>query len=167
MVRKAIIGPVLLLLGAYFLLNPVGEFSTGYVFAHFWPSLFVIPLGLFFHWMYFSMLGGKGEGLLIPGGVLLVTGVVCQVAMLMDNWDSMWPGFILAPAAGLFEFYWFGGRNKWLLIPICILTVLSVLFFAIFSLGSLLNEKLFGQPIFAILLVLVGITLMISKKKPV
>lgn len=165
MIKKAILGPVLLLLGVYFLLNPAGKMSTGYIFAHFWPTLFVIPLGLFFHWMYFGVLARKGLGLLIPGGVLLVSGIVCQIAMLMDNWGSIWPGFLFAVAAGLFEFYWFGTRNKWLLIPICVLTILSLLFFVVFTLGSLMDEKLFGQPILAIVLVLAGLFLMASRKK--
>jgi len=167
MVRKAIVGPVLLLLGVYFLLNPAGKMSTGYIFAHFWPTLFVIPLGLFFHWLYFMVLNRKGLGLLIPGGILLISGIVCQISMLMDNWGSMWPGFVLAVAAGLFEFYWFGNRNKWLLIPICVLTILSLLFFAVFTLGSLMDEKLFGQPILAIVLVLAGLFLMINRKKSI
>lgn len=165
MVKKAIIGPVLMLLGVYFLINPAGAMSTGYIFAHFWPTLFVIPLGLFFHWLYFSMLTRKGIGLLIPGGILLVAGIVCQVAMLLDNWGNMWPGFLLAVGAGLFEFYWFGNRNKWLLIPIYILTILSILFFIVFSLGSMMKETLFGQPILAILLVMAGFVLMMSRKK--
>ncbi|MEK4252341.1 hypothetical protein [Paenibacillus sp. FSL W7-1287] len=165
MLRKAIVGPVLLLLGVYFLLNPAGEMSTGYIFAHFWPTMFVIPLGLFFHWLYFGVLNKKGIGLLIPGGTLLVAGIVCQISMLLDNWGNMWPGFILAAAAGLFEFYWFGTRNKWLLIPICVLTILSLLFFAVFALGSLMNEQLFGQPILAIVLVLAGLFFMANKNK--
>ncbi|GIP15648.1 hypothetical protein J40TS1_12900 [Paenibacillus montaniterrae] len=165
MVKKAIIGPVLLLIGLYFLLNPAGEMSPGYIFAHFWPTLFVIPLGLFFHWMHFSMLSRKGVGLLVPGGILLVSGIFCQIAMLMNNWGSIWPGFLLAAAAGLFELYWFGGRNKWLLIPIYILTILSMLFFVVFSIGNLMSETFLGQPILAIVLVLAGFVLMMSRKK--
>ncbi|RKN80518.1 hypothetical protein [Paenibacillus ginsengarvi] len=163
---RAILGAVLMLLGAYLFLNQGGSYGTGDIFAYFWPSLFVIPLGLFFHWMYFKMIGRKGVGLLIPGGVLLIAGMVCQVAMLFDSWEYMWPGFIFAPAVGLFEFYWFGGRNKWLLIPINILTVLSVLFFIIFTAGALLG-KISGQPIIAVAILLVGAFLLIGRKKEI
>lgn len=165
MVRKAIIGPVLMLVGVYFLINPAGMMSPGYIFAHFWPTLFVIPLGVLFHWLYFSMLKGKGSGLLIPGGILLAVGIVCQIGMLLNNWEKIWPGFILAAAVGLFEFYWYSNRNKWLLVPIFILTSLSILFFIVFSLGDMLKETLFGQPILAILLVMAGFVLMMSRKK--
>lgn len=162
---RTICGAVLLLLGVVLFLNQGESFGPGKIFAYFWPSLFVIPLGLFFHWLYFSMLGRRGVGLLIPGGVLFTVGIVCQFSMLFDSWGYMWPGFILAPAVGLFEFYWFGNRNKWLLIPINILTVLSLLFFAVFSLGTLYNKFLFSQPLVAIALIIVGALTLVAKKK--
>ncbi|GJM84097.1 hypothetical protein HMSSN139_65930 [Paenibacillus sp. HMSSN-139] len=65
----------------------------------------------------------------------------------------------------MFEFYWFGNRNKYLLIPINILTVLSLLFFAVFSLGSLYNRLIFGQPVLAIALIAIGAGVMIAPKK--
>lgn len=161
---RIIVGAVLMLLGAFLFLNRGETFDTGSIFAYFWPSLFVIPLGLFFHWMYFYMVGRKGVGLLIPGGILFTSGIVCQIAMLFDSWAYMWPGFIMAVAVGLFEFYWFGSRNKWLFIPINILIVLSVLFFIIFSAGAFLNQ-LAGQPVVAIVILLAGALLMVGKRK--
>ena len=123
------------------------------------------PVRPVFHWMYFSLVGRQGIGLLIPGGILLTAGIVSQIASLFDSWGSMWPGFILAVAAGLFEFYWFGSRNKWLLIPINILTVLSLLFFVVFSIGPVLNYLSVVQPVIAVLLVLGGAWLMLGRKR--
>ncbi|MFF2890278.1 hypothetical protein [Paenibacillus sp. NPDC057967] len=162
---KTIGGVLLLLLGIILLLNQGETFGPGKIFAYFWPSLFVIPLGLFFHWLYFSVTERRASGLLIPGGVLLTAGFVCQIAMLFGNWEYMWPGFILAPAVGLFEFYWFGNRNKWLLIPINILTVLSLLFFIVFSFSSLFDVLLTKQPYFAILLIVGGAAILTLRKK--
>lgn len=162
---KTIGGVLLLLLGVILLLNQGETFGPGKIFAYFWPSLFVIPLGFLFHWLYFSVTERRGSGLLIPGGVLITAGLVCQTAMLFDNWEYMWPGFILAPAIGLFEFYWFGYRNKWLLIPINILTVLSLLFFIVFSFGSLFNAMMTKQPYFAILLIVGGAAILTLRKK--
>ncbi|MCG7378418.1 hypothetical protein [Paenibacillus sp. ACRSA] len=164
MAKRAIFAPVLILLGVYLILNQGGSVGPGMIFATFWPTLFVIPLGLFFHWLYFSMIG-RGVGLLVPGGILLTTGIVCQIAMLFDNWGTMWPGFILAVAVGLFELYWFGGRNKWLLIPINILTVLFLLFFAVMSIGSMLNSMSIFQPFVAIVLIMGGAWLIVGRKK--
>lgn len=161
---RAIAGAVLMLLGAYLFLNRGGTFGPGTIFAYFWPSLFVIPLGLFFHWLYFRIVGRGGVGLLIPGGILFTAGVVCQIAMLFDGWSYMWPGFILAVAVGLFEFYWFGGKNKWLLIPINILIVLALLFFIVFTAGTFLG-RLGGQPLFAGAILTAGAVLLLSRSK--
>jgi hypothetical protein len=163
---RMIMGAVFLFLGAYLLLNRGDTFEPSTIFAYFWPSMFVIPLGLFFHWMYFYMIGRKGVGLLIPGGILFTAGLVCQFAMLFDSWGYLWPGFIMAVAIGLFEFYWFGGRNKWLLIPINILIVLSLLFFIVFSTGALLNHVA-GQPILAVAILLAGGFMLLGSKRKV
>ncbi|MDU5949534.1 MAG: hypothetical protein E6Z15_21040, partial [Paenibacillus macerans] len=63
------------------------------------------------------------------------------------------------------EFYWFGDRNRYLLIPINILTVLSLLFFAVFSLGNLYNRLIFGQPVLAIALIAIGAGVMLAPKR--
>ncbi|KIL37846.1 membrane protein [Gordoniibacillus kamchatkensis] len=160
--QKSFFGVILIAIGII-LFSVKGEaLHAGSLFGYFWPSLFVLPLGVFFHWLYFSMTGRRGSGLLIPGGILLVSGIVCQLAMLFDLWGVLWPGFLLAVAAGLFEFYWFGGRNRWLLIPINILFVLSLLFFALFSLGALWNSLFGSRPILAIVLIAAGALLFLS-----
>lgn len=164
MAKRTILAPVLILLGVYLILNQGGSLGPGTIFANFWPTLFVIPLGLFFHWLYFSMIG-RGVGLLVPGGILLTAGVVSQIAMLFGNWGTMWPGFILAVAVGLFELYWFGGRNKWLLIPINILMVISLLFFTVMSIGSMLSSMSFIQPFVAIVLIMGGAWLIVGRKR--
>ncbi|MCI3918950.1 hypothetical protein MO973_01745 [Paenibacillus sp. TRM 82003] len=161
---RAVIGAVLILLGTFVFMNRGEGFSTGQLFEYFWPSMFVIPLGLFFHWLYFGLTGRKGVGVLVPGGILLTVGFFCQLSMLYDAWHILWPGFILAVAVGLFELYWFGGRNKWLMIPINILTVLSLLFFAIFSIGEVFNF-LTGNPLIAIGMVVVGAIVLIGGGK--
>lgn len=161
---RTIGGVLLLLLGTVLLLNQGNSFGPGTIFAYFWPSLFVIPLGLFFHWLYFGVTGRKGSGLLIPGGILIISGIVCQIAMIFNNWYYMWPGFILAAAIGLLEFYWFGNRNKWLLIPINILTILSLLFFAVFSFGAIFNIFVGGQPIVPILFIIGGAAILMFKR---
>ncbi|GGA33344.1 hypothetical protein [Paenibacillus physcomitrellae] len=162
--RIAFLGPILVLLGIFMLIKGEIHWTTGSTFTYFWPTLFIFPVAVFFHWLYFSILQRRGVGVLVPGGVLLVVALVCQIAMLFNSWDMMWPGFLLAPAAGLFELYWFGNRNKWLLIPINILTVLAVLFFAVFSIGSLLGSLAGGQPIIAAVLVIAGCLMMFFRK---
>lgn len=162
---RSIAGAVLVLLGAYMFMNRGESVGVGTIFETFWPTLFVLPVGLFFHWLYFAVLNRKGVGLLVPGGILTTVGLVCQAAVLLDGWQFMWPGFILAPAVGLFELYWFGGRNKYLLIPINILTVVSLVFFAVFSIGTFLSRVSMSQPIIAIVVCVVGAFLLLGRKK--
>ncbi|MEK8129218.1 hypothetical protein WMW72_15030 [Paenibacillus filicis] len=165
MSKQALAGAVLVLLGASMFMVRGESFGVGTLFAYYWPTMFLIPLGLFFHWMYFSMTGRKGVGLLVPGGILFTSGIVCQIATLFHAWEYLWPGFILAVAVGLFELYWFGGRHRGLLIPINILGVLSLIFFGVFTLGSILNRIAAGGPIVAIVLIAAGAFLMIGRRK--
>jgi hypothetical protein len=163
MTNRGFGGIILILLGIALFSTKGVVVDTGYVFSYFWPSIFVIPLGVFFHWLYFGLTSRKGAGLLIPGGILFTVGIVCQISMLFDIWEYMWPGFIMAVAIGLFEFYLFGGRNKWILIPINILCVISLMFFAIFSVGALFNG--FGRPLIAVALIGLGGMLFLRNKK--
>jgi hypothetical protein len=163
--RRALGGILLILAGVFLFAGKGNPINPGFVFGNFWASLFIIPLGLFFHWLYFFVNKQRGAGLLIPGGILLVSGVVCQISMLLGNWQYTWPGFPLAVAFGLLEFYWFSGRNRWLLIPIFILSGVSFLFFAIFALNGLFSFKIMGQSTAAIILVAAGLFLMLGKKR--
>jgi hypothetical protein len=163
MTNRGIGGIILILLGLALFSTRSVLVDTGYVFGYFWPTMFVIPLGVFFHWMYFGLTSRKGVGMLIPGGILVITGIVCQISMLFDVWEYTWPGFILAVAVGLFEFYLFSGRNKWLLIPINILGVISLMFFSIFSVSALFNG--IGRPLVAVALVGLGAMMFFNKKK--
>lgn len=163
--RRALGGILLILAGAFLFIGRGNPMNPGHVFGYFWPSLFVIPMGLFFHWLYFFVSRRRGPGLLIPGGILLVVGFICQISMLYNIWVYTWPGFPLAVAFGLLEFYWFAGRNRWLLIPIFILSSVSILFFAIFTLGSLFSFHIMGQSTAAIVLIAIGLFLMLGKKR--
>jgi len=130
-----IVGLVLILIGVAYLLSNLGIFQiyfdifdVGFLFSRFWPLIIIIA-GLSFHYSFFT---GKTSdaGLLVPGGILLVIGITCQISMLFDLWGYLWPGFILAVAVGLFELYLFGTKEKGLLIPVFILGGLSLIFYS-------------------------------------
>ncbi len=160
-----IAGVVLIILGVLFLLSNFGLFEIyfdifdiGFLFAHFWPMFLIIP-GVIFHYAYFTA-KAPDAGLLVPGGILLVTGLTCQISMLFDLWSFMWPGFILAVAVGLFELYLFGTREKGLLIPVFILGGLSLIFFT-FSLGSSWVLRTYLVPI----ILIVGGILIVTRNR--
>ena len=157
-----VLGIILVILGALFLLknfNILGPFSGmlsfGYLIGKFWPSLFLVLPGLLFHYGYFTG-RRKDPGLLVPGGILLVLGVVFQANMLFGLWNITGPLYIFSVAFGLFELYAFGNREKGLLVPVGILGGLSAIFFFSFSLKEIFNAGT-RQLILPIALIAVGL----------
>lgn len=100
-----------------------------------WPGVIVSPaVGLLLLYLF----GNRSAGLLIPIGTLMSISGLFSFAEIFDAWGIVWPGFIMAPAVGLFLYYLAGNRNSALLIPIFILSAISVTFFSIFCLGKIL-----------------------------
>lgn len=163
---NSIFGFVLILAGVLFLLknlhinDPLLDFLS---INTLWPLIFIIFPGLIFHYAFFT--GNKRDpGLLVPGGILLVTGATLQLGELIGSWDVIWPLFIFSVAFGLFELYAFGNRDKGLLVPVFILGGLSALFFAFYSVGRIFGpgtEKLIVPVLFLIL----GFIVIFSGKK--
>lgn len=157
------LGSILVIIGVLFLLKNFDIFNIwdyiniGYIIGHFWPAIFLMLPGFLFHVSFFS---GKERdaGILVPGGILLVLGAAFQINMLFGGWSITWPIYIFSVAFGLFELYAFGNRDKGLLIPIGILSGLSVIFFLSFSLNRLLS---FNTRPFVLPVILIGIGLLI------
>lgn len=118
------VGLILVILGVLFFSKNIlnFDFDIGHLIAIFWPSLFLILPGLIFHSGFFTS-SNRDAGLLVPGGILLFSGITSQVSMMFDLWGYLWPGFIISVAIGLFELYLFGNRDAGLLVPVGILSV--------------------------------------------
>ncbi len=123
------------------LLVPAGIFLTlgitfllGEAFSYdwTWPGFIMAPaVGLLLLYLF----GEKSPGLLVPIGIILTVAGTCLFAQMFDAWAIAWPGFILSPAVGLFLLYLTNGRQPGLLIPIFILTSISVVFFSVFCMA--------------------------------
>lgn len=160
-----VIGGIFVLLGGMFLLRNLNVpgfyfnlFDIGFLFANFWPSLFLLLPALAMHYSFFSG-NNRDAGILVPGGILLVTGITCQLSTLFNVWHVMWPGFLLAVAVGLYELYLFGGREKGILIPVTILGGLSLIFFTS-TIGFLLPFRHLFVPL---LLILLGVVILFKR----
>ncbi|MCX7773758.1 MAG: hypothetical protein N2376_11670 [Clostridia bacterium] len=151
------------------LLVPAGIFLTlgvtfllGEAFSYHlvWPGFIAAPaVGLLLLYAF----GQRSAGLLVPIGILLTIAGTCLFASMFNAWDIAWPGFVMAPAVGLFLLYLTGKHEPGLLIPIFILTAISVTFFSIFCLGR------FAESIKYILggvLVLAGLATILRKPAP-
>lgn len=170
-----VLGGILIILGILFLLKNFNIFNLwdfinfrtifrliGTLVGRFWPALFLILPGLLFHSSFFTGTR-RNPGVLVPGGILLVLGLVFQINMLFGGWSILWPAYIFSVAFGLMELYVFGPRERGLLIPIGILTGISLVFFIAFSLNRLLNvnTRPFAIPV---VLILMGMFVMFGDK---
>lgn len=118
---------IFLTLGITFLLGEM--FSYGWV----WPGFIMSPaVGLLLLYLF----GDRSPGLLVPIGILMTISGTCLFAEIFNAWTIAWPGFILAPAVGLFLLYLTNGRQPGLLIPIFILTSIAMVFFSVFCMAQ-------------------------------
>jgi len=160
---NALVGTVLIIIGGVVLLENLGILnklfgitSLWQLVGRGWPSLFLILPGIILHYLFFSG-RNRDAGLLVPGGILLVLGIVFQINMLFGGWHILWPGYILAVAVGLFELYYFGTRDRGLLIPVGILGGLSLVFFMRFTLSELFNFDI-SNLLVPLIFIIVGIS---------
>jgi hypothetical protein len=120
----------------------------------FWP-IFVLGPGIGFIIAFLTE--RKNYGLLMPGTILTIIGILffyCE----WFGWNSMeylWPFFIIAPGAGLFALYYYGEKDKHLLIPATILTTIGFIFIAVN------NAETFIWPV---ILIVIGLWLLLFKK---
>jgi hypothetical protein len=87
--------------------------------------IILLGLGLAFHLQYFFS-GRKNEGVLVPGGILLVYGLLfLAVQRFGQSFQILWPLFILGTALGLFELYVFSRGRSGSMAPVFILTAIG------------------------------------------
>jgi hypothetical protein len=119
-----------------------------------WPLFLLVP-GLCFEYGYF--VNRKDAGLLVPGGILTTIGALF-LFLNLTSWRLSrftWPVYPLAVAIGLYQLYIFGGRDKGLLIPVGILTAVSLISFANMAFAWL-NAGI----VFAAALILIGLSIL-------
>lgn len=147
-------GIIFIGLGFLFLFYNLFEFNFSSI-ALLWPLL-ILFMGLFFEWGFF--IEKKTPGLLVPGGIFLVLGILFEFEIL-THWsyaEYTWPLYPFAVAFGLFQLYLFTGRPRPLLIPILILSGVPVLAYITLFFSALSTLINFGIVI-PLLLILLGI----------
>lgn len=122
-------GAILILLGVLGLLDGLLNLNL-LTMGNFWPAI-ILGIGFIFEYGYFS--DKKNPGLLVPGGIMTVLGLLFFFETFTD-WnfsEYTWPIYILAVAFGLFQLYIASGKPVGLLIPISILSGISFIFILI------------------------------------
>lgn len=155
-------GVLLIVFGGIFLAMTLLRVSIWDVLDEFWPIIFLLGSAAFH---VGALTGGKkAVGLVVPGGIFLVLFLIFQLSTSFGWWGTTWPLYILAPALGLFELYLFDERDSDLLIPVGILTGVSVVFMMVFSFQT---GPVLVKYIVPALIILLGIVILLSggKKK--
>lgn len=125
--NKLMTGVIILAAGILILLGKWGVFS--FIGALFWPLLLLVP-GILLHMLY----SGRrlSAAALIPGGLLIVYGVLFMIATLWGyrTLHYLWPGFVLGIAAGLFEYHAAENSRPTGVFPVALtLLALSIILF--------------------------------------
>ena len=121
-INSLVWGTVLLLIGVVLTLGQLTNIRLDGNMT--WPIL-LLGAGLIFH-LYYFFTREQNEGLLVPGGILLVFGVmILLIQTAGQSLGKLWPLLILGPAFGLFELYVFSRGRKGSMIPVFILTAIG------------------------------------------
>lgn len=141
-------GLLLIVVGIVFLVANLGAFRLRGELV--WTYLLIV-IGAAF-WLSF-IFDRSRVGNLMPGSILLTLGILFHYTST-HGWDTLsylWPFFILAPAFGFYAMFIFGTREKGLLVPAGILTVIAFFFFLQ---GTSRNLRLVWPAVFIVLGVL-------------
>jgi hypothetical protein len=147
---RALPGILLVAFGLFFLIANL----VGVEIRQLWPVFLLGPSIFFF---IRAFIDRTQFALLMPATILfLISGVFITCELI--GWTSMhhlWPVFILAPGLGFFMLYWFGRRERGLLIPGSILTGLGLVFLLVAGgLGEL----------WPAVLIVAGVILLVTKR---
>lgn len=151
------IGIVLIGIAVILLIGKLGVFHfLGYML---WP-VFVLVLGLLFHFLYFNRV--LPAGVLVPGGILTTYSLMFFFCNIF-GWGAMgylWPGFIFGIAVGLYELYMFDQQSdRGVLTASLILGIIAAALFAMMIVVQV------GIYLLAVLLVLAGVYMIYGKPK--
>ncbi|HEY8345036.1 MAG TPA: hypothetical protein VIL66_07590 [Bacillota bacterium] len=154
----SVLGWILVILGGLFIIGNLGlsRIDPG----HLWP-LFPLGLGLLFELRFFAG-GRKDPSLLVPGGILLTISITFLLFVTL-GWHligKLWPLFILAPAVGLAQKYFFGERERGLLIPVGILSIVGLTFLA-----NNLGDHGVWRNLIPLLMILIGASLLFGRRE--
>lgn len=149
--RSIVPGLILIIIGILFILSNFGALSMR---ANLIWTYLIIVIGAVF-WISF-LFDRSNPGVLMPGTVLLTIGIVLNLGIRNDaDWRILWPFFILAPSFGFYAMYFLGKREKGLLFPAAVLTIVGI-FFLLQALDKPITLA------FGIILILIGALLLIK-----
>ncbi|HYE81454.1 MAG TPA: DUF5668 domain-containing protein [Clostridia bacterium] len=158
--RNIYLGTALILAGCLLFSNQFFDFNF-FSMEYFWPVFVLIP-GLIFEASFF--LSGRNAGLLVPGGILTTIGTLFFFETF-TGWrfaEYTWPVYILAVAIGLAQLYMFGTRQRGLLIPVFILTLIAMVSFVMAVFGGIMSWLNYNT-VLPVALILIGLYILVTR----
>lgn len=158
--RNIFLGTALILIGSLLFANQFWGFDF-FTMKYFWPLFILIP-GLVFEAGFF--MSGRNAGLLVPGGILTTIGLLFFFEVF-THWnfaEYTWPIYIFSVVVGLAQLYIFGSRQRGLLVPIFILTLIAAVSLFMMIFGRILTWLNYST-IIPIILVLAGVYILAGK----
>ncbi len=127
-IRRIIMGSLLIILGAAFLLRNMG--IVDFEFRGLWPWLLIVP-GVIF-WIVFFV-NKTHYRLILPGTILITYGALFLWvnSFHIGQMHTWWPVFILGPGLGFLLMYVLGQREPAHLRTGSFLTLLAIAFFVL------------------------------------
>jgi len=156
--NKMIYGLLFLAIGVLLIF---GVFDDKNIWEYIWPLFILIP-GLSMEIDFFEKKNSNDAGELVPAGILIILGTFFYFNIFTNfrYMDILWPIFILAPAFGLFQLYFFGKRERGLFVPIGILSVIGLIF-----LLTNLTTKEVGGALIGFIFILMGLLILFKRRK--
>ena len=132
--KKSVWGIILVVIGCILILDSLHLFRIDWVMSFTAPGILLMIA--FFFFAGFMSKGPSAAGLLVPAGILAGVGATLLLGSTFHLMTYVWPGFILAPAFGLFLLYVFSKEHSaGLLVPVGILTTVAMTCFISSVLG--------------------------------
>lgn len=128
-----------------------------YLFSNYWATIFFVLPGIFIHALYFAE-EKPAAGFLISGSIMAGWGILLQVSYSFGLWKQIWPGFVTCVAIALFEIYWFGRRERGMLISSVLVTGFSAILFS-----KTLAGNFYTDYIIASVLIIIGCIMIFVK----
>jgi hypothetical protein len=132
----------------------LGDSSTAEKIEALW-RIAMLAAAIYLYGRYLLKRTAASAASLFPAGVLLVYAFLIRW-LDVNGWEHierLWPVFLLGPALGLFQWYVFGGRSRFVLVP-AVLAAVTGLIFTGANAGSAVFPASEWWPVFPLLLAL-------------
>ena len=151
------------LLIAFGLLSLANQFFRGFNWSFLWPFIVIGVGALFFAAMFAG--GRQASGFAIPGSIITGIGLVLLFQNITRHWESMsyfWTLIILFVGVGIYSMGMYGNDPGQKKSGASVMKVGLILFIIFGSFFEMVFSS-FGNLIFPILLILLGVYLVLSR----